>query len=1434
MSEFKWPEPDEIAASPTAGAFQFPEPDEVTEAKKQTREQRAESNIKIREGEQKKKLLDLWRKNVFGTKGRPGLVRMFPTLGSRGQEKIMDYIEEHPSVVMTPSIVPSEEAGMVKFEPGGKVDFQKLLKQPTPPPGWVPEPDKPPEFGKGDIIVGAPQLKAGEPEHFTAGGTGEQIGGRTIPGKPGKPTLIPLLGSETANQILGPAFNLFVDLPFRTIGGTATGLYRGGKHLVEGGSAGVALEKAGDAIGKSVTDEEPAYLMTLGIEIGEDALGRELTIGESILFGGLGLVAELWMGPKIYPKVGHGPMSPNVAKQIGKTMKKVGAGKQVYLDAQALEHIMEAKTFPEMLRRAESTVANMAEAAKVDPTAAVNMFRRIIGPHGKHMGKEMVRFGGAKFLHPTRKKAIPEALPADITGIKKGIDPVISAGELVPHGARRGGPGAAKAAVGAASWGRGTARGVSEAVREAGSVATRGEEFATQGRGLNKMLGGVQESKQTAVALDMAEFGARTARRKGPMLNALKKVRKQQDLQQVGIDAISAKMAKMEAKRKGLKKFKAEKGKGPLWSGMKKTEPKTFWSEVGRKAWNEKNFQATEIGRVFREEFKQIKSGAGKSNEAFANTFRHAMEGRGPGNFPKTHEAIADWAKRNLPNKSEFLRNAWAGKPITQIDKLTKAMKKLKGEGYTPSLLRASKLERKGKKIEKVVADMEAGYQKALATAGVTEEQVVARLHELSPKQAEGIGMFRKAMDKRYGEMAAEGIPIQYLEGIIPHIETPKSLKKHIKTIGDPRKGAGKTKHAKHRAQVQAGVGLGGTTTREFEPRLGEIYTQYMSGTSIALANARSENILLKEYGRRITRGMLDKSGKNLLPEVEAQAKAQGLAIYNGKIGHYAGEKFLLDAQTARFLKQMVDPSRVKEFIKITNKYLNWWKARATITRPGFMVRNILFGNLYQEWLAGVDILKSNVLAAKAQSYMKAKQDVWGGKKLPAKWEKRLAQGGPKIGKYTFEEAVDLALEHKAFGGGMFGQELMGAVKPGGNILQNINPFGKQNALMKGVQRANRWGEDNARLAIFFDALSKGYTPQESAARIARFIFNYDEMTAFGNVMRQAFPFWTWTAKNWGLQASVAAKDMGKTATAVRGLAGVNQLDPLTAAEEVTMLHKADFMTEQGAVKVPGLREDVDGDFKWVLGLNTDEAPPLSRAWTLTANLLPVTSALQMMSPKTAAKSLGGMLHPFLKMGIEQFGYAPSIHWGTPFQRSSQSRRLAPSFVGWMMKAAKKIDAEEPLTGDRVQMYPLMTRLFEPIHDPVDYAKLLSIYKDIEKLDPEMAKAYDPDIVAGEPLGYTWPSWLEYGLHSIDPGLALFNRIFRENWNEDVAGAALKAASGLSVFPYGEKQIVREGIRSQYELQDWMIETFWNNIKHGRQFKTGNPNATIFPMKKGR
>ena len=93
------------------------------------------------------------------------------------------------------------------------------------------------------------------------------------------------------------------------------------------------------------------------------------------------------------------------------------------------------------------------------------------------------------------------------------------------------------------------------------------------------------------------------------------------------------------------------------------------------------------------------------------------------------------------------------------------------------------------------------------------------------------------------------------------------------------------------------------------------------------------------------------------------------------------------------------------------------------------------------------------------------------------------------------------------------------------HIVAPFNVFGGQHVAAQ-VTGALAKGSDNLqRLAFFTDRLlAHGMTPEGAAADVAKFLFNYKDLTKFDRGMKRLLPFYTWMRKNLPLQLELAIR----------------------------------------------------------------------------------------------------------------------------------------------------------------------------------------------------------------------------------------------------------------------------------------------------------------------
>ena len=159
-------------------------------------------------------------------------------------------------------------------------------------------------------------------------------------------------------------------------------------------------------------------------------------------------------------------------------------------------------------------------------------------------------------------------------------------------------------------------------------------------------------------------------------------------------------------------------------------------------------------------------------------------------------------------------------------------------------------------------------------------------------------------------------------------------------------------------------------------------------------------------------------------------------------------DAYLIPREVADHLKKahsmQFDDEATKGFLRVWDKATSWWKIFATITRPGFHVRNAL-SNFWQMFLGGVT--NPGVLL-KAAGIMRGKPEAVS-----------------NVGRYTAAQAKQLADRYGIFGSGYVTSDIAELVKreiaPSANVLATTGPVARLGAKVGGKI------EDHAKFPLF-------------------------------------------------------------------------------------------------------------------------------------------------------------------------------------------------------------------------------------------------------------------------------------------------------------------------------------------------------------------------------
>jgi hypothetical protein len=122
--------------------------------------------------------------------------------------------------------------------------------------------------------------------------------------------------------------------------------------------------------------------------------------------------------------------------------------------------------------------------------------------------------------------------------------------------------------------------------------------------------------------------------------------------------------------------------------------------------------------------------------------------------------------------------------------------------------------------------------------------------------------------------------------------------------------------------------------------------------------------------------------------------------------------------------------------------------------------------------------------------------------------------------------------------------------------------------------------ENSDRMQLFVQSLKRGLPPEEAARRVAKFLFDYQDLGWLESelVRRFVFPFWTWTRKNLQLQAGLIANRPGRFVSPfkfARSLSAEKESDMRSDVER-TLLPQ--YLNDLLAVRLPEGTVPLPGD----------------------------------------------------------------------------------------------------------------------------------------------------------------------------------------------------------------------------------------------------------------
>ena len=201
-------------------------------------------------------------------------------------------------------------------------------------------------------------------------------------------------------------------------------------------------------------------------------------------------------------------------------------------------------------------------------------------------------------------------------------------------------------------------------------------------------------------------------------------------------------------------------------------------------------------------------------------------------------------------------------------------------------------------------------------------------------------------------------------------------------------------------------------------------------------------------------------------------------------------------AEFVQNVHRLQEPAIAMELNRFLGEYTKFFKAYATLS-PGFHIRNSI-SNGFMLFAAGGN-----------PKYL-----------LEGLQMSRSLNEASKSGKSVEEWIMSLPAKKQA-------QARIGvrasAASGGGNASDNLRQLymsGRMvnNPLTRGSKKLGQWIEGHSRFMLAYDGAMQGMDFNTAAARVQRFLIDYEDVSTLDKTMRQIVPFWMWTSRNLPMQ----------------------------------------------------------------------------------------------------------------------------------------------------------------------------------------------------------------------------------------------------------------------------------------------------------------------------
>ena len=289
---------------------------------------------------------------------------------------------------------------------------------------------------------------------------------------------------------------------------------------------------------------------------------------------------------------------------------------------------------------------------------------------------------------------------------------------------------------------------------------------------------------------------------------------------------------------------------------------------------------------------------------------------------------------------------------------------------------------------------------------------------------------------------------------------------------------------------------------------------------------------------------------------------------------------------------QLKDPELVRKANMLLKDYTNMFKTSATAS-IGFHQRNAL-GNVFMLIAAGGNP-KNLVEGLRYYREMKkliketpqpAAQTVAGiFASAPANKRDALIQSFALSGATGYGQFGEITQAAGVGKTGIFGRQATGLTPFTGRMVPYTGKLpsgapkrpipGVQKEILKktstglasplrGLRKIGNEIEESTRFALLYDGIIKGYSPEEAANRVNKYLIDYSELNTLDKYGKSVVPFWMWASRNLPLQL----ENMWMNPKAYNLY---NSIKRNLRDEEAESPFIPDYTREQGAFKIPNV-----------------------------------------------------------------------------------------------------------------------------------------------------------------------------------------------------------------------------------------------------------------------